>query len=112
MTVRIKALDAEFGVAPQPLPSDMDDIRRAGYKSIVDARPDNEDAGQPTFDEIAVAADAVGLQTIHIPVRGAPSADDQAKFSRAWATLPKPVLGYCRSGSRAQMLWQLSKGKR
>ena len=56
MTVRIKALDAEFGVAPQPLPSDMDDIRRAGYKSIVDARPDNEDAGQPSFDEIAVAA--------------------------------------------------------
>ena len=80
-------------------------VADAGFKSILGARPDDEEYGQPGFDAVARAAEAAGLQIVHIPVSGGLGEGQIIRFHEAWAQMPKPVLGYCRSGARAGSLY-------
>ena len=63
-------------------------------------------SGQPTFAEVARAAEAAGHQIVHIPVSGGLREGDIIRFNEAWRAMPKPVLAYCRSGARAGSLYQ------
>jgi len=104
-TMNVRKIDANFAVTGQITPEQVKAISDAGYKSIVCARPDNEEGGQPSFDAVARAAEAQGLQIIHIPVSGGLGEGQIVRFQTAWKDLPKPVLGYCRSGARAGSLY-------
>ena len=103
--MNIRKLDDQFAITGQITPAQVADIAAAGYKSIICARPDDEDAGQPGFAEIAAAAQAAGLGIAHIPVSGMLGEGQIIRFHQAWETLPKPMLGYCRSGGRAGSLY-------
>eukprot|EP01093_Parvamoeba_rugata_P009443 TRINITY_DN2617_c0_g4_i1.p1 TRINITY_DN2617_c0_g4~~TRINITY_DN2617_c0_g4_i1.p1 ORF type:complete len:106 (+),score=5.49 TRINITY_DN2617_c0_g4_i1:790-1107(+) len=60
----MKRLSDDLTVSPQ-LPLDaIDEIAKAGYKTIICNRPDNEDPGQPSFAEIAAKAEAAGIKAI------------------------------------------------
>jgi sulfide:quinone oxidoreductase len=85
-----------------------------GFKAIVCNRPDGEGPDQPLFAEIERAAAATGLSARYVPVAsGKVSDEDASKFSAAMSVLPKPVLAYCRSGTRSTTLWALAEaGKR
>ncbi|RUT32795.1 TIGR01244 family phosphatase [Arsenicitalea aurantiaca] len=103
--MQIKTIDREFATTGQVTPADLAAIADAGYKAIVCARPDGEEAGQPDFATVAEAAKAHGIVAVHIPVSG-PLGDGQViRFHEAWRDLPRPVLGYCRSGARAGSLY-------
>ncbi|MBD8065042.1 TIGR01244 family phosphatase [Devosia sp. PTR5] len=103
--MNIKKIDDRFAQSPQIQPEDMKAIAEAGYKGIVCARPDNEDPGQPSFDEIAQAAEKVGLKAFHIPVSGQLTEGQLIRFEQAKAEIDGPILGYCRSGGRAGSLY-------
>ena len=45
-------------------------IVAAGFKSIICARPDGEDNGQPCFSDVADEARRNGLEPVHSPVSG------------------------------------------
>ena len=109
-----KKLTAEFSVAPQISVADVADLAAQGFKSIICNRPDSEGPDQPLFAEIERAAASAGLSARYIPVvSGKVSDEDAAKFAAAMSVLPKPVLAYCRSGTRSTTLWALSEaGKR
>lgn len=104
-----RQLDDGFSVSPQLA---LADIRRAageGYRSIISNRPDGEEEGQPTAAEINSEAERHGLAFEHIPISPGKATDaDADAMARALDTLPKPVLGYCRSGARAATLWALA----
>jgi len=102
--MNVRKLDDNFSVTGQITPEQVKAVSEAGYKSIVCARPDNEEFGQPSFDEIARAAEAEGIQIVNIPVSGPLGEGQIIRFHDAWENLPKPVLGYCRSGARAGSL--------
>ena len=104
-TMNLRKINDQFSVTGQITPEQISDIAAAGYKSIVCARPDHEDGGQPAFADIAKAAEAAGLQTVHIPVSGMLGEGQIIRFHEAWQNLPKPMLGYCRSGGRAGSLF-------
>ncbi|MBS0960031.1 MULTISPECIES: TIGR01244 family sulfur transferase [Acetobacter] len=108
-----KKLSEDFAVAPQISPDDVPAIRAAGFKSIICTRPDNEDPGQPSAETIANAATQAGLSFYAIPVMSgvAPSSDAVIEMQEALNTLPGPVFSYCRSGTRAGVLWQLATQK-
>lgn len=106
MSMDIRKIDDRFAVAGQLRPQDVRELARAGFRSIVCARPDDEDAGQPAFAEIARAAEAAGLQAVHIPVAGPLTEGQLVHFEQAMADLGGPVLAYCRSGGRAGSLYQ------
>jgi uncharacterized protein (TIGR01244 family) len=103
-TMNVRKIDDSFSVTAQIAPEQIKAVSAAGFKSIVCARPDNEEYGQPSFDAVARAAEAEGIQIVHIPVSGGLGEGQIIRFHDAWAQMPKPMLGYCRSGARAGSL--------
>jgi sulfide:quinone oxidoreductase len=105
-----KKLTDELSVSAQISPDDVREIARLGFKSIISNRPDGEGAGQPGFAEIEHEAQANGLSARYIPLEsGTLDEATVADFGAALAELPKPILAYCRSGTRCTMLWALSE---
>jgi uncharacterized protein (TIGR01244 family) len=107
--VNYRNLDSSYAVSGQIMPDQIPAVAAAGFKSIVCARPDNEDFGQPSFAEVAREAEKVGLQIVHVPVSGAVTQASFMRFEDAMKKMPKPVLAYCRSGGRAASLYSALK---
>ncbi len=108
--MQIKSITGSFSVTSQIATSDMNDIAKAGFKSIICNRPDGEGSDQPSFAEIEAAATKVGLQARHIPiVSGQITEADVAAFGTAMTQLPGPVLAYCRTGARSTMMWDMNQ---
>ncbi|MFM2053167.1 MAG: hypothetical protein RL456_1204 [Pseudomonadota bacterium] len=94
-------------VAPQLTPAAMAEAAAAGFRSVVNNRPDFEHGpDQPTSAEIEAAARAAGLAYVHLPVAGGyQSPQEIARFAELLATLPRPLLAFCRSGARSTRLY-------
>ena len=110
----IRKITDELSVAPQIAAADIPAIAAAGFRAIICNRPDGEAAGQPCCGEIETVVKEYGLVWRSQPVRsGAVTIADAREFGALLAELPKPVLAYCRSGTRCATLWSLSEaGKR
>jgi uncharacterized protein (TIGR01244 family) len=98
-------------VAPQLTPEDMAVAAKAGFRSIVNNRPDFEGGPQqPMSADIEVAARSAGLEYRHLPVSGAhQSPQDAAAMAGLLAELPRPLLMFCRSGARSARLYALAQ---
>jgi sulfide:quinone oxidoreductase len=110
----IRRITEELSVAPQIQADDVSAIAAAGFRAVICNRPDGESSDQPCCQDIETAVKASGMEWRMQPVRsgGVTQADADA-FSALVAELPKPVLAYCRSGTRCATLWCLSEaGKR
>lgn len=103
--LRYRKIDADFAIAGQISADDIAAIKEAGFKTILCARPDNEEPGQPSFATIAAAASKAGLDAVHIPVSGGIGEGQLIRMEQALKTLPRPMFGYCRSGARAGSLF-------
>ena len=104
----IRKITDDFSVAPRIVVSDVSAIAAAGFRTVICNRPDGESADQPRSDDIAAAVVASGMEWRMLPVRQISRTDVEA-FGRLLAELPKPVLAYCRSGTRCSSLWSLSE---
>ena len=98
----------ELSVAPQISIEDVAAAKAAGFRSILCTRPDGEAADQPGFAAIEAAAKTAGLVVRYQPVRMVSEADAKT-FAAACRELPKPILAYCRSGTRCVTLWTISE---
>ncbi|NYT67654.1 TIGR01244 family sulfur transferase [Pusillimonas noertemannii] len=112
MAVPVNPLSADFAVAPQLAPGDMQAVAQAGYKSVIINRPDFEGgADQPSSADVMEAARAAGLQVEYQPVvSGSITQQDVERFGQLLEALPAPVLAYCRSGGRCTTLYRAAKG--
>lgn len=99
----------DLSVAPQISVADVAEAARQGFRTVIDNRPDGEEPGQPTEAEIAAAARAAGLAFVYLPVRGGPTPDQVAQAAEIFASAEKPILAYCRSGTRSIVTWSLSQ---
>lgn len=106
----IRAINDEYSVAGQISVEDLDAIAAMGFKSIVCHRPDHEQPGQPEFSEIAARAKALGIEVAHVPV-GAMGVTAEAVHGMVDALdeLPRPMLGYCRSGARSTKIYEQTR---
>ncbi|MFN3712616.1 MAG: TIGR01244 family sulfur transferase [Alcanivoracaceae bacterium] len=103
-------LSSILTVAPQIRPEDLDAIAAAGYKTVINNRPDGEAMDQPTAAAMAERAAALGLEYHHQPVVGGSINDsDIDQFSQLIEQAQKPVFAYCRTGTRCTVLWALSE---
>ena len=108
----IRHINESISVAPQIAVEQVADIAAAGFKTIVNNRPDDEDAGQPSGDAIRAAAEAAGLKYVAIPVTHAGFSHPQIDaMTQALTDSDGPVLAYCRSGTRSCNLWALAAAK-
>ncbi|MET3619455.1 aminotransferase class V-fold PLP-dependent enzyme [Burkholderia ambifaria] len=102
-----------FTASRQITAADLKAIRNAGFRAVICNRPDGEGADQPAFDEIAAAARELGLDARYLPVERDRIGDAEVDaFGALVDALPKPVLAYCRSGSRSGMLWNRLTARR
>ena len=108
----VTQLSADVCVAPQLDPGAMAWAAEAGFKSVINNRPDFEGGpDQPTSAAIEAAALAAGLRYAHLPVSPAVQTPDQiARFTELLAELPKPLLAFCRSGTRSGKLYHAATG--
>ncbi|MDI3250503.1 hypothetical protein PS706_03191 [Pseudomonas fluorescens] len=106
----IRRLAPALSVSEQILPSQLAELKAAGFRAIICNRPDGEGSDQPLFAEIKRAADTVGIEAHYLPAESGKVTDEQgAAFGKLLETLPKPVLAYCRSGMRSTTMWALSQ---
>jgi len=111
-TLPLQQITDQVCVAPQLQPTDMAELARLGFRSVINNRPDFEHGpDQPSSADIAQAAAAAGLTYRHLPVNGAyQSPEEIAAFAQLMAELPKPVLAFCRSGARSGRLYAQAMG--
>jgi uncharacterized protein (TIGR01244 family) len=103
----VRAIAPDVCVAPQLTPDAMAEAAQAGFKSVVNNRPDFEHGpDQPTNAQIEAAARAAGLEYRYLPVDSAyQSPEEIAAMARLLAELPRPLLMFCRSGARSTRLF-------
>ena len=111
--MELKKISEKVTVSPQITAQDMAAIKQAGFRAIICNRPDGEGADQPSFEEIEAAASAVGIEARYVPVRsGMVEDEDVAAFGAALKELQRPLLAYCRTGTRSATLWSLHEAKK
>ena len=108
--MNVMQLTETIGVAGQIGLEQVPEIAAAGYKVLVNNRPDGEDPGQPGSADIQAAALAAGLEYHHLTVTAMnfPGPD----VARMWGLFDddaRPVLAFCRTGTRCANLWVVTR---
>ena len=95
-------------VAGQLTPEAMAEAAAAGFRSVVNNRPDFEHGpDQPANAAIEAAARAAGLEYRFLPVAGGyQSPEEIAAFAQLLGQLPRPLLVFCRTGNRSANLFR------
>ena len=106
-TLPLQAIAPDICVAPQLNAAAMAEAAAAGFRSVVNNRPDFEGgADQPTSAQIQAAAVAAGLEYRYLPVAGGYQSPQEIEaMAQLLAELPRPLLAFCRSGARSSRLY-------
>jgi uncharacterized protein (TIGR01244 family) len=105
----IRPVTPNFAVAPQIRGDDFAQIAAAGYRMVINNRPDGEALDQLSDANARAAAEAAGLAYAFIPISGQPRPEQVEQTSAALAQAAGPTLAYCRSGTRSIMTWALAQ---
>ncbi|MCW8106912.1 TIGR01244 family sulfur transferase [Alteromonas ponticola] len=107
--MEIKKLTEMLSVSSQLNEWDLQQIRQLGFKSIICNRPDGESIEQTPFQLIDRQARIVDIKCYYLPVASGNITQPEANaFLDLLEQAEKPVLAYCRTGSRCTALWELA----
>jgi uncharacterized protein (TIGR01244 family) len=106
-----RTITEDISVAPQISVGDVEQAARQGFRTIINNRPDGEAPDQPTSGEMEAAAAAAGLAYYHLPVRGGPTPEQVETTGRLMTEAERPVLAFCRSGTRSIVTWALAEAQ-
>lgn len=105
----IRKISDQLSVAPQLQVAELAQVKALGFASVINNRPDEEEAQQPLAADVAAQAKALGLAYQHQPVISGQITDaDIDRFRQLLASEQAPVLAFCRTGTRCTMLWALA----
>lgn len=109
----LRQLNPGLAVSPQIQPEDVSRLAEAGFKVLVNNRPDEEVEAEIDHEAMARAAEAAGMSYHYLPFY--PGQITPALISDFALAISgqAPVIAYCRSGNRCTVLWALTQaGKR
>jgi len=110
--MQLKKIIDEYFVSEQINAQDISTLKDNGFKTIFCNRPDSEEKNQPNVEELKKIAAALDINFIHQPVIGNRiTQNDVDNFKNYFMGAKKPILAYCRTGTRSSMLWALSESK-
>lgn len=106
-SVSLQPIAQDVYAAPQLTPEAMAAAAEAGFKAVMNNRPDMEGGPeQPSSAAIEAAAKAAGLEYAYLPVSGGyQSPEEIARCAELLKSLPRPLLMFCRSGARSTKLF-------
>lgn len=109
----VRTLAPGIFVAPAISAADVAMLKQGGVALVVDLLPDDEAAPQARSQQMEAAAREAGVDFVYAPTRSQPITPEAvAGVGKALATGKRPVLVYCRSGSRASRTWALAEASR
>ena len=96
-------------VMGQVFPEEIAALKAEGFTTVMCNRPDHEDPGQPTMDELAAACEEHGLRFVRYPLTmmNFPG-DNVVGMAEEFEPENGKVLAYCRTGTRSANLWILT----
>ncbi|OYU33628.1 TIGR01244 family sulfur transferase [Novosphingobium sp. PASSN1] len=108
-----RKIDDKTFASPQIEVADVAEAAALGIGMIINNRPEDESPDQTAGAEIEAAAQAAGIAYVAIPVTHAGFSMPQVEAMQAAlaAAGDKPVLAYCRSGTRSTLLWALTQAR-
>lgn len=87
-------------------PDDIVKVKQAGYKTIINNRPDHEEPNQPLNADIEKMANEAGIPYHFQPVVASSiSEQDCRDFAEIFNNAEKPVFMFCRTGTRCNILF-------
>lgn len=108
----MRQLDEKTLVSGQIQPADVPAIKAQGVTMIVNNRPDGEDAGQPSGEDIERAAREAGLDYRHIPIWRGPGPAEVERLREAMNECGEgKMLLFCRSGTRSAFAWAVAQSE-
>lgn len=108
-SLRYMQLSSTVAASPQVLPEHMPAIADAGYRVVINNRPDGESQGQPTSAQLEAAATSAGLSYHYYPLNAYNYPGDDLEAMAALFDGEAPVFAFCRSGTRSANLWISSR---
>ena len=104
--MNIKQLTENISVSAQIKHSDMADLAKLGFKTVINNRPDREVPFQPRSKTLAARAKKAEITYLYLPViSGGITQKDVDDFAALLAKAQGPVLAFCRTGTRSANLW-------
>jgi sulfide:quinone oxidoreductase len=109
MTETTKIND-QLSVAGQIALDDLAAFKKAGFATVMNNRPDNEEPGQLDHATAEAEAKKQGLNYVYLPiVSSAISKKDVHDFQNLMLREGKPILAHCRSGTRCYLMYALTR---
>lgn len=94
-----------ISVSGQLFAEDIEQLHKAGVKTIINNRPDGEDPSQPTSDEIARICQDFGIAYKQIAFAGGMMTMAHVQdFADFYNDSPKPIHIFCRTGNRSSTI--------
>ena len=110
MQAKITVLTERFAVASQIGAGDIAEIAAAGYRVLINNRPDGEQEGQLSSHDARQQAEALGIEYHYLPFTAATLTLAQIEqFERLLADARGPILAHCRSGTRCCLVWSITE---
>lgn len=108
----LRQIDDSVYISGQLTVEDLADLQKAGICTVICNRPDGEVADQPDFTTLQQAARQYGIIMHYIPVVPPHATPEQVQaMAQTLQQAERPVLAYCKSGGRAQRLYNLATGQ-
>ncbi|WP_312530404.1 TIGR01244 family sulfur transferase [Paracoccus sp. (in: a-proteobacteria)] len=108
----LRQLTPDLAVTPQILPEDLSDLAAAGFRVVINNRPDAEVGPDLDSEAMGRAAAEAGMAYHYIPFSpGEITAQMISAYADALSE-PGPKVAYCRSGNRSTVLWALTQAGR
>ncbi len=103
------AVTDDFFIAPQIDAAGLRAAKDAGVTHVMMNRPDGEEPGIPTHQELAAEAKSLGLEFHYFPmVPGQLRLETIEEVATMLNDAEGKVLGFCKSGARSLALWALA----
>lgn len=97
-------------ITGQITPEQVPMLAENGIKTIINNRPDFEEAGQPTSAEIEKAATDAGLAYKEISFSGNGLTQQHVEdFADYFNQAKQPILIFCRTGNRSTGIYEVAK---
>ena len=108
--MKLDHLEEGFSVSRQLSAEDFEAIAAAGYKVVINNRPDGEKHDYMPAAEAAELARTHGLEYFHIPVSPSQITEEAvARFRQVIDSLAGPAVAHCATGKRSSAMWAICK---
>lgn len=105
----LRQITPTLAVSPQITVEDVAELAKAGFKVLINNRPDDEVDPEVDHEAMRRAAEAAGMTYHYLPFYpGQVTSQLIEGFATAIAGR-QPVIAYCRSGNRCTVLWALNQ---